>query len=104
MGSADNDVYGVLVRVQDDNNFYRVSFHNDAAAIGTTRPPRGMSVQKVRNGVWTELYRDDQANIPFLPPFLAGVDPNTGLLHFLSEIAASDRAAKHNIIASTKSA
>ncbi|HEX2475308.1 MAG TPA: PEP-CTERM sorting domain-containing protein, partial [Lacipirellulaceae bacterium] len=82
MGSADNDVYGVLVRVQDDNNFYRVSFHNDPAAIGTTRPPRGMSVQKVRNGVWTELYRDDQLNIPFLPPTQTGVNPNTGLPMF----------------------
>src|SRR5690606_15917570 len=68
LGSLDNDGYGVLVRVQDDDNFYRVTFHNDAAAIGTGRPPRGMSIQKVRNGGWSELYRDDQGNIPFLPP------------------------------------
>src|SRR5690606_16616561 len=29
MGSADNDGYGVLLRVQDDNNFYRVNFLNE---------------------------------------------------------------------------
>jgi hypothetical protein len=94
MGSADNDVYGVLVRVQDDNNFYRVSFHNDAAAISTTRPPRGMSVQKVRNGVWTELYRDDQNNIPFLPPLLAGTNPNTGLPMFDVSVGAVGNSLK----------
>jgi hypothetical protein len=94
MGSVDNDVYGVLVRVQDDNNFYRVSFHNDPAAIGTTRPPRGMSVQKVRNGVWTELYRDDQDNIPFLPPFLAGVNPRTGLPMFDVSVGAVGNSLK----------
>lgn len=72
MGAADNDGYGLLVRVQDDNNFYRINFHNDPAAIGTTRPPRGMSVQKVLNGVWSQLYSDDQADIPFLPPAATG--------------------------------
>jgi hypothetical protein len=68
LGAADNDGYGVLVRVLDDNNFYRINFHADPAAIAGTRPPRGVSVQKVRNGVWSELYRDNQASIPFLPP------------------------------------
>jgi hypothetical protein len=78
IGTIDNDPLGVLVRVQDDNNFYRILFHNDPTAIGTTRPPRGMSVQKVRNGVWTELYRDDQAMIPFVPtPATAGTTPDT---------------------------
>src|SRR5690606_22118955 len=33
IGSTDNDGLGVLVRVQDDNNFYRVSFA--AEGIGT---------------------------------------------------------------------
>jgi PEP-CTERM motif len=59
MGAADNDAMGVLVRVQDDNNFYRIMFANENTGAAGTRAPRGMSVQKVRNGVWTELYRDD---------------------------------------------
>ena len=60
-GPTDNDGFGVVVRAQDDNNFYRINCSNErSVAIGTTRPPRGMSVQKVQNGVWSELYRDDQ--------------------------------------------
>jgi hypothetical protein len=78
IGTADNDGMGVIVRAQDDNNFYRILFHSDPVAIGTTRPPRGMSVQKVRNGVWSELYRDDQNAIPFLPANgIASENPTT---------------------------
>ena len=67
MGAADNDGMGVLVRVQDDNNFYRITFTNDITGPGPTRAPRGMSVQKVRNGVWSELYRDDGSSPLFVP-------------------------------------
>jgi hypothetical protein len=84
MGGGDNDGYGVLVRMQDDDTYYRVTFHADTpTAISTTRPPLGMSVQKVIGGTWSELYRDDQGNIPFLPPVGVATDkPGAGLPMF----------------------
>ena len=82
LGSGDNDGIGVIVRAQDDNNFYRVLFHADQVGITTARPPIGMSIQKVRNGVWSELYRETSTPLftfPFGP--LAGT-PATGLPMF----------------------
>ena len=78
IGATDNDGVGVLVRVQDDNNFYRINFTNEAIGAGVTRAPRGLSVQKVFNGVWTELFRDDQ-NAPLFvyTPGAAGTTPDT---------------------------
>jgi hypothetical protein len=70
MGAADNDAMGVLVRVQDDDNFYRIMFANEATGAAGTRAPRGMSVHKFRNGTWTELYRDD-SNPLFVPDVAA---------------------------------
>ncbi len=70
MGAADNDGMGALVRVQDDNNFYRITFTNDATGPGPTRALRGMSLHKVRNGTWTELYRDDSSPL-FVPDVAA---------------------------------
>jgi hypothetical protein len=75
LGTSDNDGIGVLVRVQDDNNFYRINFTNEATGGGGTRAPRGMSVQKVRNGIWTELYRDDSAPLFAYTPTAAGTTP-----------------------------
>jgi MYXO-CTERM domain-containing protein len=78
IGATDNDGLGVLVRVQDDNNFYRVNFTNEAIGAGVTRAPRGLSVQKVRNGVWTELFRDSQdAPLFVYTPATAGATPAT---------------------------
>jgi hypothetical protein len=77
MGAADNDGYGVLFRVQDDNNFYRIVFTNEGTGAGGTRAPRGMSVQKVRNGTWTELYRDDTSPLFVYTPAAAGTTPAT---------------------------
>lgn len=77
IGAADNDGIGVLVRVQDDNNFYRINFTNEATGAGATRAPRGMSVQKVRNGVWSELYRDDNNPLFVYTPAAAGTTPAT---------------------------
>ena len=89
MGSTDNDGMGVIVRAQDDNNFYRVMFTNEATdAALTTRAPRGMSVQKVRNGVWTELYRDDSAPLFVFTPGAAGTNPSTGLPMFDLSVGA----------------
>jgi hypothetical protein len=66
IGAADNDGLGVLVRVQDDNNFYRINFANEATGAGVTRAPRGMSVQKVVGGVWSELYREASGSEQFI--------------------------------------
>jgi hypothetical protein len=79
IGATDNDGLGVLVRAQDDNNFYRVNFTNEGLGTGgVTRAPRGLSVQKVRNGVWTELFRDNQDSPLFLyTPGAAGTTPAT---------------------------
>jgi hypothetical protein len=59
LGMSDNDGIGVLVRVLDDNNFYRINFTAETLGAGvTTRPSHGLSVQKVRNGVWSQLLVD----------------------------------------------
>ena len=58
IGASDDDGVGVLLRVQNDNTFYRVNFTSQVTGAGATRAPQGMSVQKVQGGVWTELYRE----------------------------------------------
>jgi hypothetical protein len=73
----DDDAVGVIVRAQDDNNFYRITFVSSSQAISTTRPPRGMSVQKVQNGVWTELYRETGTPLFLYPHGNAGENPAT---------------------------
>jgi hypothetical protein len=79
VGATDNDGLGVLVRAQDDNNFYRINFTNEGLGTGgITRAPRGLSVQKVRNGVWSELFRDNQDSPTFVyTPGAAGSTPDT---------------------------
>jgi hypothetical protein len=63
MGTGgDDDGVGLLVRVAGDKTFYRINFDNQLIGSDQTRAPRGMSIQKCLNGVWTELYRDDQDN------------------------------------------
>lgn len=73
--ATDDDGMGVLLRAQDDTNFYRITFVRQAitATNAWERAPQGVSVQKCRNGVWSEIFRDDQgsplftyaSNIPF---------------------------------------
>ena len=70
LSNLDNDGIGVLVRALDDSNFYRINFTAESDAATTTwkayeRAPQGMSIQKLRNGVWTQLYRDDPASPDF---------------------------------------
>lgn len=69
LGSADDDGLGVLVRVQDDDNFYRINFASQglgAPQMPHERAPQGLSVQKVQDGEWTEIFRDDQDNPMFV--------------------------------------
>jgi hypothetical protein len=93
IGATDNDGLGVLVRAQDDNNFYRINFTNEAIGAGTTRAPRGLSVQKVLNGTWSELFRDNQDTPLFVfTPGTAGANPDTASFPMfdLSVIAVSN--------------
>lgn len=66
LSTGDNDGIGVLVRVQDNDSFYRVNFAAEAMGTGNTRAPQGLSVQKCDDGTWTELFRDDQAAPKFV--------------------------------------
>ncbi|NLE39373.1 MAG: PEP-CTERM sorting domain-containing protein, partial [Pirellulaceae bacterium] len=73
----DDEGPGVLVRVQDDNTFYRINFATEPLAGNNgaytyQRSPQGMSIQKCVDGgegnppVWTELFHDDQDDPAFL--------------------------------------
>ncbi|MCO6046184.1 hypothetical protein NG895_19980 [Aeoliella sp. ICT_H6.2] len=64
--NGDNDGIGVLVRVADDDSFYRINFATESMGTTEQRAPRGMSIQKNDNGVWSEVYRDDQDDPKFL--------------------------------------
>jgi hypothetical protein len=84
IGATDDDGLGVLVRVQDDNNFYRINFARQAmlpsspASDVWQRAPQGLSIQKVVNGVWSEVFRDNQASPLFVyQNGTAGSNPST---------------------------
>jgi hypothetical protein len=82
IGARDDDGLGVLVRVQDDDNFYRINFSRQTINDATnSRAPRGLSIQKVQNGVWSEIFRDDQDNPLFVYLNGAGT-PNTPMPKF----------------------
>ncbi|WP_425396042.1 PEP-CTERM sorting domain-containing protein [Aeoliella sp.] len=66
MQNGDNDGVGLLVRVADDDSFYRINFATESMGTSGQRAPRGMSIQKNDNGSWSEIYRDDQADPKFL--------------------------------------
>ena len=72
MGAVDDDGLGVIVRAQDDNNFYRINFTRQAMLPANTagndweRAPQGLSIQKVLNGVWSEIFRDNQTTPLFV--------------------------------------
>ena len=57
--STDDDGLGLVFRVQDDFNFYRLTFCNQANA-STLRPLQGVSIQKCVQGSWSNIYTDDQ--------------------------------------------
>jgi hypothetical protein len=53
---ADDDAHGILLRYKDELNFYRVALRSQDSATG---PRKGLSIQKVVNGTWEEVYHDD---------------------------------------------
>lgn len=66
MENDDDDGIGLLFRVADDDSFYRINFTLQAIGSNEDRAPQGMSIQKCDNGVWSEVFRDDQDNPLFL--------------------------------------
>lgn len=61
--SADNDGFGMLLRYQDEENFYRIAFRNQNAQTGIRR---GLTVQKNVNRVFDQVYSNGVAG--FIPP------------------------------------
>jgi hypothetical protein len=67
MGAVDDDGIGVIVRAQDDNNFYRINFSRQSIAdSANSRAAQGLSIQKVKNGQWSQVFRDDQTSPLFV--------------------------------------
>jgi hypothetical protein len=60
--ARDNDGIGVLFRYQDEENFYRLTFQDEDIA-NQGAPVAGVSAQRVVNGVWTEIFRDDRSTV-----------------------------------------
>ncbi len=58
LANLDDDGIALLVRVVDDDTFYRVNFARQATGSGDGRPPQGMSIQKCLDGAWTGLYSE----------------------------------------------
>lgn len=65
---ADDDGHGIILRFKDEKNFLRIALRNQSSGTG---PRKGLSVQKVVDGVWEEIYRDEPikydpvANVPY---------------------------------------
>ena len=58
--AQDNDGIGLLFRYQDEKNYYRLTFQSELlTAYGSV--PQGISLQRVVNGVYSELLRDTDA-------------------------------------------
>lgn len=66
---SDDDAHGILLRYQDEQNFYRVTLRGQQSATG---PARGLSIQKVVGGVWEEVFHEDTPQ--YVPSTLAPFD------------------------------
>lgn len=55
--ALDNDGIGVLFRYQDEKNYYRLTFQSEVlTSFGAV--PAGITLQRVVDGVYSELFRD----------------------------------------------
>jgi hypothetical protein len=61
--NTDDDGIGLLLYVTPTDDFYRLMFTSEVTVSGswapTDRAPQGLSVQKYKDGAWTQLYRED---------------------------------------------
>lgn len=67
LNANDNDGFGLLLRYQNQSNFYRVALRSEATAAGVKQ---GLSVQKSVNGVFTEI----ATSAAYIPPNPAVLD------------------------------
>ncbi|MBN2024836.1 MAG: hypothetical protein JW809_18800 [Pirellulales bacterium] len=84
LANGDDDGIGLLVRVADDDTFYRLNFSRQSMASSAgrehERAPQGLSIQKCVDGVWSELLRDNQSRPlytytkSYLPSWIAPFD------------------------------
>jgi len=60
---ADDDGQGIVLRYQDESNFYRIALRAQSSTSGVRR---GLSIQKVVAGVWEEVFYETTPQ--FAPP------------------------------------
>ena len=72
LATLDNDGFGLVFGYQDNENYFRVGFRDQASGLGF---PRGTSVQKVEGGVITQLRAPSLVFVPLTngTPFEAKV-------------------------------
>ena len=72
LATLDNDGFGLVFGYQDNNNYFRIGFRDQASGLGF---PRGTSVQKVVGGVITQLGTPSLSFVPLTngTPFEAKV-------------------------------
>jgi len=61
---GDDDAHGILLRYQDPENFYRIALRSQNSTIG---PPRGLSIQRNINRVYTQVFRESAVQYDPLP-------------------------------------
>ena len=60
---GDDDGHGLLLRYQDEINFYRIALRAQGSGSGVKQ---GLSIQKVVNGLWEEVFSEETPQ--FIPP------------------------------------
>jgi hypothetical protein len=65
--SSDNDGFGMLLRFQNETNFYRIAFRNQNSTAGIKR---GISIQKNVNLLFDQIF----ASTTFIPPTAVPID------------------------------
>ena len=61
----DDDGFGIILRYRDPANFYRIAFRGQPSGTGVQQ---GISVQKVVNGVYEQIFHDASQYIAADPP------------------------------------
>lgn len=70
--SADNDGLGMLLHYQNETNFYRIAFRNQASAAGIKQ---GISIQRNVNLNFDQIF----ASTSFLPPIYTAFDVHASI-------------------------
>lgn len=82
----DDDAQGILLRFRNPSNFCRVSLRSQASTIG---PRRGLAVQRVVNGIYSEVFRENVVQYDPLPgkvyDLIASIDGETLDVTLVSE-------------------